>query len=416
MLILLWASEFVNGSLCLRQEMCTQGRSGYGFHVDVICARMTPMTAHKHLARARERWRLQWRRCCAELACVLLLSGCRLGAVPLQPTNVPTATPLPTSTPIPGLVLDQAYLASAAADIITAVKQGTADINNKASSCTPDRFGLGYLDEGWHRQATLDDLSTDPVLTLQFLVSLGAFREKQGAFYPALQDGEVIFATLQGLALPRITLATVPSAASQAATEVWPRGLVVRPGAELTILGLAPFDHNPGEASPRALVAVNDPERQGWLARRHFLVWLPLGADQPVAEQGLALSTLLALNGGQLDVAREMVTIPQDGTNVCLALNRIEGDELRAALIRAAGLAFVDELAGQRLDEPVIPYPPGVPISQAWLLSPVDPNDPSTLALRSAADGTVLAVAHYDRSALAWVWSSAPDIDHQTAP
>lgn len=348
------------------------------------------------------------------LACILLLTGCGHGAVSPQLTREPTTTPLliatalPTPPPIPGLVLDEAYLANAAAGIITTVKEGTADINNKASSCTPDRFGLGYLTAGWHRQATLDDLASDPVLTLQFLVSLGAFREKEGAFYPALQDGEEIFPALHGLALPRITLAIVPSAASQAATEASPRGLVIRPGAELTIIGLAPAYHGLGQASTRVLVAVDDPERQGWLARRHVFAWLPLSADQPVTDQGLTLSTLLALNGGRLDAERQVVTVPGDDIDVRIALNRIEGDKLRAALIQAAGLAFVDELAGQRSEEPVIPYPPDVPVPQVWLLTTVDPNDPSTLALRDTTVGRALALVRYDRNALQWVWSSAP--------
>ena len=171
----------------------------------------------------------------------------------------------------------------------------------------------------------------------------------------------------------------------------------------LTVVGLLPPPATQRDAPPQALVAFSDPQRAGWLAVRHFMALLPL--QSPVDESGgLSLAGLLALNQGRLDAANGVLLLPQASGEVAVQLNRIAGDALAAALDDATGIAFVDHLDGKLLDEPVIPYPPGLDLPAQWTLAPAAAGDPSVLVLRDGATQADLAVVRYDRSALSWVW------------
>ena len=346
----------------------------------------------------------------ATLAAALALAGCAAPAptpiaVLAAPTVVPTATIVPTPTPIPATTIDTAYLARAGHEVTTAIAQGAARINNVASSCTPDEFGFGWVSQCWRRPIAPDDLPADPVAMLQFLVALGAFRDTAGVFYPGWQEQALVFGALDGLALPRVTLAQAPAAAAPDSPLVAPRGLIIRPGAQLTVLGLL----SPADGAARVLVACSDPARQGWLATRHYLAVLP--ADGP----GLTLAGLLALNGARYDAPRGVAWLTVAGEPTPVRLNTIADAALAAALVRAAGIGFVDELQGELLVEPVIPYPADGPsdgilpaggLPARWAL--VSAGEMDALVLRNLDTSADLAVARYDRGQLAWVWESLP--------
>lgn len=306
-----------------------------------------------------------------------------------------TATPAPTA--IAGTHLDGAYLARGGESVLAAVREGTVEINNAASSCSPDHFGTPRAGRYWNTTLTLDDLPADPVAMLQFMVALGAFRRTAGVYWPARQDGETIFAALDGLALPRVVLWQTPPATADAA--VTPRGLALHAPAELTLIGRLPASAGP----PRVLVAVSDPSRSGTLVTRHYFAALPLEGP------GLSLAALLALNEARYEASTGVVWLTVAGEAEPVALNTLD-EALAASLLQAAGLAFVDTLSGagapSPIIDPLVPHPPAelLPTLPAnWALTP-DPAAANRLLLRDGANGQPLAAVRYDQGQLAWVW------------
>ena len=303
--------------------------------------------------------------------------------VPTQessPIPEPTLTPEPTSTPevvsLPGIILTGEYLKNAFAGI-----GGEEVITNGQEEVSMVQFGQEYVSQSWGQEIDFTKLSEDPVSSLKYLISLGAYQGQEGVYSPGKQGKEAIFPQLATLSLARLALKSVPYEMEQKEQDyrewISPLNLTLRPQTQMTVIGLL------NESKPGAEVMVDKEAPEGELSYalvaftdylrvseegipRHYLAILPthFPAD-PENRNTLSLQNLLRANGYQYDSqSKEIAVVDQDKQKTILGLNRIEGEELIKDLRQAVGLAFVDQIDGELIKNPVVPYPDEMP--QTW--------------------------------------------------
>jgi hypothetical protein len=338
-----------------------------------------------------------------------------------QSTLTPESTPTPEITRIAGLTITADYLKNAFAGI-----GGEEVITNGQEEVSVVQFGQEYVSQSWGEEIDFTKLAEDPVASLKYLISLGAYRGEEGVFTPGKQGEEVIFPQLKDLSLVRLTLDKVPSEEEQKEQDyrewISPLNLTLRPQTQMTVIGLlneprpeaeVTVDKEaPGEKLNYALVAFTDYLRaseEGVL--RHYLALLPahFPAD-PENKNTLSLKNLLEANGYQYDSQnKEIAVVDQDNQKTALALNQIEGEELIKDLRKATGLAFVDQMKGELIKNPLVPYPDQMPA--VWEIKEETDEDGTISLLLQGQDekGEMVAVAKasYDQEEEKWRWEKA---------
>ena len=345
--------------------------------------------------------------------------------VPTQessPIPEPTLTPEPTSTPevvsISGIILTEEYLKNAFAGI-----GGEEVIANGQEKVSMVQFGQEYVSQSWGEEIDFTELSEDPVASLRYLVSLGAYQGQEGVYSPGKQGEEVIFPQLATLSLARLALKSVPSEMEPKEQDyreqISPLNLTLRPQTQMTVIGLlneprpgveVTVDKEaPGGEPNYALVSFTDYLRvseEG--VPRHYLALLPthFPAD-PENKNTLSLQNLLEANGYQYDSqSKEITVVGQDNQKIVLGLNRIEGEELTKDLRQATGLAFIDQMKGEPIKNPLVPYYEEMPA--IWeIKEETDEDGTISLLLQGQNEkGEMVAVAKasYDQEKEAWGW------------
>jgi hypothetical protein len=392
-------------------------------------------------------------------ATALLSSACQLETKPSspqkepspQPKTKPSLTPSPLSTPeqapspspeatlaeegvrIPGLVITQEYLQEAFAGI-----GGGETIDNGEEEVSFIQFGQDYVSQSWGEEIDFSSLSENSIASLKYLVSLGAYRGEEGVFSPGKQEEKEIFPQLADLSLARLTLKNVPSETEQKREEfkewVSPQNFLLRPETQLTVVGLletipevageeAPEQEPAAEGLDYALVALTDylraEEKTG--VPRHYLAILPTHFPaEPENKEALTLANLLEANGYQYDwQKKEIVLVDQENHSprTVLELNRIEGEELGEQIKQEVGLAFVDQMKGELIKNPVVPYPDEMP--SVWDLEEVEDEAGNvTLLLKSQDQEGKLqdfARASYDQEKGEWGWERVSSSEERLA-
>jgi len=105
-----------------------------------------------------------------------------------QSTLTPESTPTPEITRIVGLTITADYLKNAFAGI-----GGEEVITNGQEEVSVVQFGQEYVSQSWGEEIDFTKLAEDPVASLKYLISLGAYRGEEGIFTPGKQGEEVIF-------------------------------------------------------------------------------------------------------------------------------------------------------------------------------------------------------------------------------
>jgi hypothetical protein len=300
-------------------------------------------------------------------------------------TKEPTAAPTPevTSTPeaklVAGLDITKDYLEKAFTGI-----GGGETIDNGQEEVSFVRFGQDYVGQSWGEEAAFASLSEDPIVSIKYLISLGAYQGRLGLYSPGKEGEETIFPGLvedkegqeKPLNLLRLELANLPSKDEEKddySEWVFPQGLRLEKGTQMTVLGHLEQDQedklviDQGEEETKlhyAVVAFTDYNRASPDGvPRHYLALIPthLPAD-PDNQQALTLANLLTLNGYDYDPAQKAIafTDPKTKEDTTWQLNKFVGQDFHQDLFRAAGLAFVDQINDDQIRNPILPYPQGV--------------------------------------------------------
>lgn len=301
------------------------------------------------------------------------------------PTKEPTAIPIPeaTSTPeaklVAGVDITKDYLKRAFSGI-----GGGETIDNGQEEVSFVQFGQDYVGQSWGEEAAFTSLSEDPIVSIKYLISLGAYQGRLGLYSPGKEGEEIIFPGLvedkdnegqeNPLNLLRLELANLPPKDEEEKEDyserVSPRGLKLEKDTQITVLGYLEQDQedklviDQGEEETKlhyAVVAFTDYHRvsQDGIPR-HYLALIPthFPAD-PDNKQALSLANLLSLNGYDYDPAQKAIsfTDPQTKEDTTWQLNKFVGQDFHQDLVRAAGLAFVDKINGEQIQNPILPYP-----------------------------------------------------------
>ncbi|MGI6776371.1 MAG: hypothetical protein ACOX5S_03755 [Patescibacteria group bacterium] len=288
------------------------------------------------------------------------------------------------------------------------------------------QFGQDYVSSSWGEEVDFAKLSEDPISSLKYLISLGTYQGKEGVFTPGKQGEEIIFPQLKDLSLPRLTLEKIPSEGEQKEQEyperVSPQGLLLRPQTQMTVVGLLNQPKSAEEITVDkevaagelnfALVSFTDYLRSSEEGvPRHYLAVLPthLPADSD-NKNALTLKNLLEANGYQYDPQANEITLvdPQTKEQTKVGLNRIEGEDLIKDLRQATGLAFVDQINGKLIKNPVVPYPDQMPA--IWNLVQQEEEGKISFLLQEQNDQGELvdfAQVSYDEEKGEWGWKEA---------
>jgi len=347
------------------------------------------------------------------------------------PTEKPTNTPLPTETPTPeftptpepkrivATIINKEYLKQAFAGV-----GGEEVIENGQEETTLIAFGQDYVSQAWGEEIDFKTLPEDPIASLKYIVSLGSYQGEEGIFYPGKQGEEEIFPQIGDLSLARLTLENVPSEADQKNQEYkeWttPLNFLLRPETQMTVVGLLdevrPIEEtvvdkdDSGEQLDYALVAFTDYLRvseESGVPRHYFAVIPTHFPGDPENKKALTLANLLEANGYEYDEQnKEITVVEKNSQKTILELNQIEGEELTKDLRQAAGLAFVDQMKGELIKNPLVPYPDEMP--EAWSIqTKLDEDGTISLLLQGQdekGEMVDVAKASYDQEKEGWKW------------
>lgn len=325
------------------------------------------------------------------------------------PTNTPEATLVPEETTIKGMEITGKYLTTAFGAI--GGPDDTLVFNNGQINFSSVDFGKLYVTEAWGMNEVPENLLQDPVGILRYLTALGTYYGYDGYYFP----GEN-FPGLGKLALPRLSIEKVPSETKQTGEDnqnIVPLDFIVHSGAQLTILGQVPQlpstinDNRPDkEENPYSVVVVTDYLRDSGLTPRHYLVFIPTFGG----ENSLSLENLLVPNGYKFSsLGDQIIFESENGDKTILDLNTIEGPSLIENLVNASGLAFVDQINGKIIDNPVVPYPEKLPLE--WEIQRIDKDGQTIILLRGSDEAggekIDLQKAVYNQEKGEWEWVSA---------
>jgi len=347
------------------------------------------------------------------------------------PTEKPTNTPLPTETPTPeftptpepkrivATIINKEYLKQAFAGV-----GGEEVIENGQEETTLIAFGQDYVSQAWGEEIDFKTLPEDPIASLKYIVSLGSYQGEEGIFYPGKQGEEEIFPQIGDLSLARLTLENVPSEADQKNQEYkeWttPLNFLLRPETQMTVVGLLdevrPIEEtvvdkdDSGEQLDYALVAFTDYLRvseESGVPRHYFAVIPTHFPGDPENKKALTLANLLEANGYEYDEQnKEITVVEKNSQKTILELNQIEGEELTKDLRQAAGLAFVDQMKGELIKNPLVPYYEEMPA--IWEIKEETDEDGTISLLLQGQDEKsemiAVAKASYDQEKEAWEW------------
>ncbi|PJE67323.1 hypothetical protein COU95_03070, partial [Candidatus Shapirobacteria bacterium CG10_big_fil_rev_8_21_14_0_10_40_9] len=244
----------------------------------------------------------------------------------------------------------------------------------------------------------------------------------EGIFYPGKQGEEEIFPQIGDLSLARLTLENVSSEADQKNQEYkeWtaPLNFLLRPGTQMTIVGLlneprpgaeVTVDKEaPGGELNYTLVAFTDYLRaseESGVPRHYFAVIPTHFPGDPENKKALTLTNLLEANG--CSYQDNQIYLEEKEEKIVLEMNQIEGEELIKAIDKACGLCFVDQIGGELIKNPVVPYPEEMP--KYWIVDEVkDEEGNISLVLQGKEelgdDFKEIAQARYDEEKGEWRW------------
>ncbi len=318
-----------------------------------------------------------------------------------RPTTVPTPEPTPTPEPkrISATTITQEYLKSAFAGI-----GGGEMVEGEKEKMSLIEFGQDYVSQTWGEEVDFKTLPEDPIASLKYLVSLGSYRGEEGIFSPGKQGEEVIFPQIGDLSLARLTLKNIPSQTEQEYKEwITPLNFLLRPGTQMTVVG--EFKTREEAEFNYALVAFTDylraSEESG--VPRHYLVIIPT----------LTLANLLEANKYEFNPQTDEITIAgENGQKTILGLNQIKSEELTDKIRKACGLYFVDQIKGELIKNPVVPYPQEMP--SVWEIEEIkDEESNVNLILRGQdQEGKFqdFSRARYDGEKEEWVWKGVETV------
>jgi hypothetical protein len=342
-------------------------------------------------------------------------------------TKEPTAIPTPeaTSTPetklVAGIDITEDYLKNAFAGI-----GGEEVIQGEGEYQRLDviSFGERYVSSSWGEEINFTKLSEDPIASIKYLISLGAYQGRLGLYSPGKEGEQTIFPGLvedkegqeNPLNLLRLELANLPSKDEEKddySERVSPPGLKLEKGTQITILGYLEQDQedklviDQGEEETKlhyVVAAFTDYHRASQDGvPRHYLALIPshFPAD-PDNKQALSLANLLTLNGYDYDPAQKAIafTDPKTKEDTTWQLNKFVGQDFHQDLFRAAGLAFVDQINNDQIRNPILPYPQGV--QDKYQLKREDNQFLFTGQDQTGQEASLKAT--YDQEKEAWEW------------
>ena len=327
-----------------------------------------------------------------------------------EPTAIPTpeATPTPEARLVAGVDITKDYLEKAFTGI-----GGGETIDNGQEEVSFVRFGQDYVGQSWGEEAAFASLSEDPIASIKYLISLGAYQGRLGLYSPGKEGEEIIFPGLvedkegqETLALLRLELTNLPPKDEEEddySEWVFPQGLRLEKGTQMTVLGHLEQDQEETKLH-YAVAAFTDYHRVSQDGvPRHYLALIPshFPAD-PDNKQTLTLANLLTLNGYDYDPAQKAIafTDPKTKEDITWQLNKFVGQDFHQDLFRAAGLAFVDQINDDQIRNPILPYPQGV--KDQYQLEREDNQFLFTGQDQSGQEVTLKAA--YDHQKEVWEW------------
>ena len=349
-----------------------------------------------------------------------------------KPTEKPTLEPTPTKEEIiriPGVTITEELLTKAFEGVgggeeLKPILFGTPTPETSPEEPTSfSEFVKIYFPDSWREKITPQELTENPLASLKLMASFGTYFGVEGVYSLGGISGEEIFPQLKDLSLVRLTLDKVPSEEEQKKQEypgwISPQGLILRSGTQMTVIGLL------NEPRPGAEVTVDKEAPGGELnyvlvvftdylraseegIPRHYFAIIPthFPAD-PENKNALSLQKLLEANGCQYNSqSKEITFVGQDNQKIVLGLNQIEGEGLIKDLRKAAGLAFVDQMKGELIKNPVVPYYEEMPA--IWEIKEETDEDGTISLLLQGQDEkgemVVVAKASYDEEKREWEW------------
>ena len=349
---------------------------------------------------------------------------------PTEPTIIPTATKEPTATPEPTPTIEVVKVAGIP---ITPnyLKQAFAGIGGGEETGWIT-FGRDYVSQSWGKEIDFQTLSQNPVSSLEWMISLGAYQGAEGIFYPGKEKGEVVFPQVENLAFARLTLQNVPSELEQKKQEyqegIAPLNILLRPETQMTVVGLLEKTPPPQEVTVidketiggklrYVLVAFTDYLRvsENGIPRHYFAIIPDNFPADPENKNTLSLKNILEKNGYQyaLQTKEILMVDPATKKETKLGLNQIQG--LTDPLTREAGLLFVDKLneeAKELIFNPIVPYPEQMPA--VWEIEQKKDDQENAIFLLKGqqvnGEFKDLMVARYDKQKEQWVWEGIPEI------
>jgi len=382
------------------------------------------------------------------IAALALLGGCKpektsspIQSSSPQPTPEPTKTPLktptikeaattipptPEPTPtkeevlnIPSVVINEELLKKAFAGI-----GGGEEIEGEEESMSSVEFGEQYVAAAWNKKFSFEQLTEDPVASLKYMVALGAYTGVEGIYSPGEVSGKKVFPYLfeKGVNFLRIKIPEVPSGQEQQTAEsqegVMPIDLVLRRDTHLTVVGKFKGELiSPAlEDMEYALVASTDwfrkyTRREGSIAPCHCWGIIPVSLPgDPDNKKAFTLENLLAKGGVKYDKETgETAFTNKEGKSVVWRINEIKGEELIQSIKEDAGLWFVDQMKGEVIANPIVPYPPeDLELPAYWNGQRKEENGEVFISIEGSEsmdkEPVEIAQARYDWETGEWRW------------
>jgi|GEM_PF-6749868 len=355
----------------------------------------------------------------------------KLASPTVEPTIEPTKTQLPTQTPEPsptietisyqGTKLTKEFLVSA-----FSIGGGDEEVSPETFA-TPTsgepvnpRMSMQelvekYVAAGWDEELSFQGLTDNPVNVLKTLVSIGSYTGvKNGVYSPGGIDGQEVLPLLSGTTLLRVRLTSVPSEIAQQTPEVQrgvlPSGLTLRSNTDMTVIGKV----DNFEEMDWTLVAFTDwfrASKEEKVAPKQYFALIPSSLPgDPDNKDAFTLQNLLAKEGFEFKNNQVSFTDSQ-GRNAMWKLNEVVDPELKVEVRESAGMFFVDQMQGELLANPVVPYPDeqALNLPEYWSAEKrVDKDNTTYFVITNLAttdeDPVDLAEARYDAKTKQWSW------------
>jgi len=351
-----------------------------------------------------------------------------------KPTEKPTPEPIPSKEEIiriPGVTITEELLTKAFEGVgggeeLKPILFGTPTPETSPEEPTSfTEFVEIYFPDSWREKITPQELTENPLASLKLMVSFGAYSGVEGVYSPGGISGEEIFPSLSGLNFLRVQIPELPAEKEQQSVEyqegILPSGFVLRKEAHLTILGKfnGRFLSPELEEMDFAIVASTDwfrkyARKEESIAPSQYLAIVPtfLPGD-PENQKALTLGNLLAKAGINFEQKKGEIRFKNEkGEKIIWEFNELEDEKLIEKLTKEVGIYFVDQMRGELLANPIVPFPDAEALELPEFWNGEKRTDEKTNEVFFVITGAKtqdeapidLAEARYNAETAEWLW------------